>query len=67
MPSATECPLCGENNSCAAALGKPENTCWCVTEQFPPDLLEHPTLAAARDRCVCANCLDKARRQQDAR
>lgn len=60
--AARECPLCGESNQCALALGKSADSCWCM--EAPMSLTALAVLLAAEDdaqRCICPAC---ARGQQ---
>ncbi len=57
---ATRCPLCGGDNRCAMevehATGQPQPPCWCVSADFPPDLLARLPEQARGLACVCARC-----------
>jgi hypothetical protein len=66
MQSSGICPLCGEKNLCALAAGEPQQSCWCISETFPQSLLQQSESEDQRGRCICANCLEKARRSPDA-
>jgi hypothetical protein len=55
------CPLCGKPNQCARLKGAPEGTCWCVSETFPPQILELVPVAKKGKACVCQDCLKKYR------
>lgn len=53
----TCCPLCGGDNGCApAASGTFETPCWCMTADFPPELLERIAAADRGRSCLCARC-----------
>jgi len=56
--SAALCPVCREPNACAmVALGaEGVQTCWCVLESFPPELLA----SAEANACICARCRERA-------
>jgi hypothetical protein len=55
------CPLCERENNCSIALRKQgkeaTEPCWCVSEQFPPELLGQVKEGATR--CICLKCLRK--------
>jgi len=55
------CPLCEGPNNCSIALRKQGQnavqTCWCVSEQFPSELLAQVKEGATR--CICLDCLRK--------
>ncbi|QAR32085.1 hypothetical protein EP073_01305 [Geovibrio thiophilus] len=53
--SADKCPMCGQDNKCAA-LKKSNGTCWCVGK--PPLPSEILTQYEWRP-CFCENCYDK--------
>ena len=53
--SETTCPLCGANNQCAIAAGKPAETCWCFNRKLDEEALTKA--AAITDaQCVCPAC-----------
>jgi hypothetical protein len=55
----TSCPLCGEDNACAAAAGREK--CWCFSESIASDV-QGRVPPYARDRtCICATCASAAR------
>lgn len=47
------CPLCGEENHCGVAKGKEH--CWCMTVNFPQQLLTK--VEGERQKCICQKCL----------
>jgi len=55
------CPVCGGENLCAIANGKPAETCWCMSYDFNDKLREKIRSHEKTDgtACVCRNCLDK--------
>jgi len=55
------CPLCGEANQCAMAADPEAESCWCVDEKFPADLLARVPERAARLVCVCRRCAQEHR------
>lgn len=56
-----QCPLCGGDNRCAIeierATGEPQPPCWCVSQAFPPALLERLPPQAEGRACICARCV----------
>jgi uncharacterized protein (TIGR00290 family) len=48
------CPLCGNDNACAAASGEPN--CWCFTERISIDVRERIPPYARGVSCICARC-----------
>ncbi|MFD2214135.1 cysteine-rich CWC family protein [Metabacillus endolithicus] len=48
-----KCPLCQNDNQCT--VSKEPETCWCMTESFPKELL---TSALLKDSCICKKCVD---------
>ncbi len=53
----TRCPLCGDANRCAVAQGQTPRTCWCMSAQVPPALLEQLPREAVGRSCICATCI----------
>ena len=49
------CPLCQQANLCKAGTAE-QNQCWCMTQQFPPELLAQ---APDQSSCICSHCLEK--------
>ena len=58
----TLCPLCGQPNNCAMELekstGKKQEPCWCVSVDFPRELLAQLPKDAAG--CICNECVKNA-------
>jgi Cysteine-rich CWC len=50
-----KCPLCQNDNQCAVSKDQQPETCWCMTEYFPKDLL---TSVSLKDSCICKKCVD---------
>lgn len=50
------CPLCGQPNQCAIALGKSAESCWCMTT--PMSLLALALMPEQErgQRCICPTC-----------
>jgi len=46
------CPRCGRENHCGVAKGEKE--CWCMTENFPEQLLS----TTKTNTCICQACLN---------
>ena len=58
----TLCPLCGHSNNCVMeiekSIGQEQEPCWCVSEEFPDQLLaklQKDTLG-----CICNKCFLEA-------
>jgi cysteine-rich CWC protein len=51
---AQHCPLCGEVNHCAVALGRSE--CWCFSIEIPDAVIEKIPPEAQQRACVCLSC-----------
>ncbi len=49
------CPLCQQNNLCKAGTTE-QNQCWCMTQQFPAELLAQ---TPDQNSCICSQCLQK--------
>ena len=55
------CPLCGQPNDCQLATQDAcKSPCWCMKENFPPDLLARVPKEARGCACICNICLTKA-------
>jgi len=56
----TRCPLCGDLNQCAMEIakltGQAQETCWCVSATFTPELLASLPQAARDRACICLTC-----------
>ncbi|MGN4127473.1 cysteine-rich CWC family protein [Lysinibacillus sphaericus] len=48
------CPICEQENHCELAQGN--NTCWCMKESFPENILEAVTQQP--NKCICRKCLN---------
>ncbi|MBX9937374.1 MAG: cysteine-rich CWC family protein [Burkholderiaceae bacterium] len=50
------CPLCGQPNQCAVALGRRPQSCWCMNT--PVSLLALALLPEQErgQRCICPTC-----------
>jgi len=55
-PLEKTCPLCGADNQCAMAAGKPAESCWCQDVTFDPKALERIPPASQGKHCVCQAC-----------
>lgn len=59
------CPLCSQSNQCACVrtathaggCGVASLSCWCATEEFPPELLQLIPEVARGRACVCQSCV----------
>jgi len=49
------CPLCGGDNQCALAAGKPAQSCWCQTVTISAQARAKVAESDAQ-RCLCAAC-----------
>ncbi len=50
------CPLCGADNKCAMAAGRPAETCWCQGVSFDRDALARVPEASKDKHCLCEAC-----------
>ncbi len=41
------------------AIGKPQEPCWCLSVEFPPELLAQIPAEAQQKACVCEKCATK--------
>ncbi len=63
---ASHCPLCGQPNQCARERtatdtgGEVSVACWCVSEQFIPELLKQVPEEALGLACICQSCVHQA-------
>ncbi len=61
LKNASRCPLCGGDNRCAMeierATGQAQGPCWCVAENFPPDVIAALPAEAQGKACICSQCL----------
>ena len=62
-----KCPLCGGDNACAIAAGKPADTCWCQTVTLSPEALSAIPEPSIGKHCICANCGRVSTESQHAR
>ena len=59
------CPLCGGPNECQSATQSDyKGPCWCMRENFPPELLVRVPEEARRCACICQRCLAEAQRAE---
>ena len=58
----TLCPLCDQPINCAMELekstGEKQESCWCVSVEFPKELLAQLPKDAAG--CICNECVKNA-------
>ncbi len=58
----TLCPLCSQPNNCAMEIekstGQKQEPCWCVSVEFPKELLAQLPRDAAG--CICNQCVSNA-------
>lgn len=52
----TLCPLCGGDNQCAIAAGKPPETCWCQNATISAEALAAVPEDAVNKVCLCPAC-----------
>ena len=50
------CPLCGGKNNCAAAAGRPIETCWCYSAKLDKVALARIPEEAQNKYCICPAC-----------
>jgi hypothetical protein len=55
-PSANTCPICGQPNQCAMALGQPAETCWCWGAKISQDILKRIPAKERGTACICPKC-----------
>ena len=61
------CPLCGQSNECQSATQAGyKGPCWCMKENFPPDLLARLPEEVRRRACICQRCLAEAQRAKSS-
>jgi hypothetical protein len=66
LVDASRCPLCGQDNRCAAeverATGQKQPPCWCAAAdlRFGPELLAKVPPAQRDLACICARCAAQA-------
>ncbi|WP_373091352.1 cysteine-rich CWC family protein [Zhongshania sp.] len=54
--AAALCPLCGQNNQCAAAAGSELSNCWCMAATLDTAAKQHAASLTGPQRCICAAC-----------
>lgn len=54
--SQTRCPLCGSDNQCAIAAGRPPETCWCQDAVISKAALAAIPTEAVNKVCLCPAC-----------
>lgn len=59
-----KCPICGQDNGCAAVKGTDPNKCWCMTIKVPKGLLEIVPPENRRQSCVCKSCVETYKGKQ---
>jgi prepilin-type N-terminal cleavage/methylation domain-containing protein/prepilin-type processing-associated H-X9-DG protein len=58
------CPLCGQPNGCQLCLpAVPAGRCWCVTQEFPAELLARVPEPLRQRACICCSCLERFRQE----
>ena len=50
------CPLCGGENACAIAAGKPATQCWCQSVNISDFALQKIPAESVGKRCLCYTC-----------
>lgn len=55
-PKEKICPLCGGDNQCAMAAGKPPESCWCQEATFDKEALEAIPAESQGKHCLCPAC-----------
>jgi len=53
--TASTCPLCGNDNQCAIAGGRPVEDCWCWSATIDAQA-RTKAAATANERCLCPAC-----------
>lgn len=51
-----QCPLCGQINQCAMAVGLPPENCWCMQANIAPQTLARIPEVLRRSACICPSC-----------
>ena len=54
--STNKCPLCGGDNQCAMAEGKPASDCWCQSVTIASEVLTRIPESQYGQTCICAGC-----------
>lgn len=55
----TECPICGMRNNCG------NDSCWCSKEVFPSGIFDLVPANKLSKACICKECLDKFKEQEE--
>ncbi len=50
------CPLCGQDNGCAIAAGRPPESCWCQGATIAQGALDALPVSERGVRCICPEC-----------
>ncbi|MDH4039049.1 MAG: cysteine-rich CWC family protein [Gammaproteobacteria bacterium] len=50
------CPLCGGDNRCAMAAGRPVDSCWCAAATISAAALAAVPAESVGKRCLCPAC-----------
>jgi hypothetical protein len=50
------CPLCGGDNQCAVAAGRPPESCWCQQASISSEALAAVPADAVDKYCLCPAC-----------
>ncbi|MGL4564344.1 MAG: cysteine-rich CWC family protein [Halioglobus sp.] len=61
------CPLCGGDNQCALAGGRPWETCWCVSASIGAAALAALPAQSVGRRCICPACASRKGESPDER
>lgn len=56
----TRCPLCQQNNLCAAVKGTDAAQCWCQTTAISAALIANIPPQLQRKSCICQRCAEQA-------
>ena len=59
------CPLCGEDNGCSYAAGRPHSECWCNHAEFPEGVFDRIPAEQRRKSCICQRCLETYKNQTE--
>ena len=60
------CPLCGGPNHCVLVPGGGTHAdCWCAGVHFPKSLLARIPVKAQNRACVCRQCYESAKAEED--
>jgi hypothetical protein len=50
------CPLCGQDNQCAIAAGRPPQDCWCMQKVIDAQMLQTIPTDQRGKVCICPAC-----------